>query len=248
MEYGDFLSFRRALLEATADGEVRVRPTVTVHIERPVILVVVIVTAMVQARATTVEIPAIRDIGSRTARRFGGVKRPLQIALSRDGEIAGVAAGRPAHQNPVGAVAELIGILDDVQAAAVVIAPVHPVVHVVPPALDVPVLAESVGIPAGRRGSRVVLHGVRLAVVLLGAAGRTAPADALAIPVRKLHQEQHVHIPHLGKVHLPDVRPQVMGASPGRAPGNIHLLRLIGNSSRCQRKSLRILLRKSVST
>ena len=73
MAYGAFLSFRRALLEATAEGEVRVRPTVTVHIERPVILVVVIVTAMVQARATTVEIPAIRDIGSRTARRFGGV-------------------------------------------------------------------------------------------------------------------------------------------------------------------------------
>lgn len=64
---------RRALLEATADGEVRVRPAVTVHVERPVILVVVIVTAMVQARATTAEIPVIRDIGSRTARRFGGV-------------------------------------------------------------------------------------------------------------------------------------------------------------------------------
>ena len=64
---------RRALLEATADGEVRVRPAVTVHVERPVILVVVIVTTMVQARATTAEIPVIRDIGSRTARRFGGV-------------------------------------------------------------------------------------------------------------------------------------------------------------------------------
>ena len=64
---------RRAFLEATADGEVRVRPAVTGHAERPVILVVVIVTAMVQARATTAEIPVIRDIGSRTARRFGGV-------------------------------------------------------------------------------------------------------------------------------------------------------------------------------
>ena len=64
---------RRAFLEATADGEVRVRPAVTVHVERPVILVLVIVTAMAQARATTAEIPVIRDIGSRTARRFGGV-------------------------------------------------------------------------------------------------------------------------------------------------------------------------------
>lgn len=64
---------RRAFLEATADGEVRVRPAVTVHVERPVALVPVIVTAMAQARVTTVEIPVIRDIGSRTARRFGGV-------------------------------------------------------------------------------------------------------------------------------------------------------------------------------
>jgi hypothetical protein len=64
---------RRAFLEATADGEVRVRPAVTVHVERPVTLVLAIATATVQARVTTVEIPVIRDIGSRTARRFGGV-------------------------------------------------------------------------------------------------------------------------------------------------------------------------------
>ena len=64
---------RRAFLEATADVGVGVRRPVAVHVERPAILVAVIVTAMVQARVTTVEIPAIRDIGSRTARRFGGV-------------------------------------------------------------------------------------------------------------------------------------------------------------------------------
>lgn len=48
--------------KATADVGVRVRRTVVVHVERPVILVLVIVTAMVQARVTTVEIPVIRDI------------------------------------------------------------------------------------------------------------------------------------------------------------------------------------------
>ena len=48
--------------KATADVGVGVRRSVVVHVERPVILVLVIVTAMVQARVTTVEIPVIRDI------------------------------------------------------------------------------------------------------------------------------------------------------------------------------------------
>lgn len=47
--------------DATADVVVRVRRTVVVDVERTVILVLVIVTAMVQARVTTVEIPVIRD-------------------------------------------------------------------------------------------------------------------------------------------------------------------------------------------
>lgn len=48
--------------KATADVGVRVRRTVVVHVERPVVLVLVIVTAMVQARVTTVKVPVIRDI------------------------------------------------------------------------------------------------------------------------------------------------------------------------------------------
>ena len=64
---------RRAFLEATADEGAGARRAAAVHAERPVTLVLAIVTAMVQARVTTVEIPVIRDIGSRTARRFGGV-------------------------------------------------------------------------------------------------------------------------------------------------------------------------------
>lgn len=48
--------------DAAADVVVRVRRTVVVDVERAVILVLVIVTAVVQARVTTVEIPVIRDI------------------------------------------------------------------------------------------------------------------------------------------------------------------------------------------
>lgn len=51
-----------ALKDATADVVVRVRRTVVVDVERTVILVLVIVTAMVQARVTTVIVPVIRDI------------------------------------------------------------------------------------------------------------------------------------------------------------------------------------------
>ena len=64
---------RRALLEATADVGAGARRSAVAHVERPVTLAQGIVTAMEQARDTTVEIPVIRDIGSRTARRFGGV-------------------------------------------------------------------------------------------------------------------------------------------------------------------------------
>ena len=65
---------RRALLEATADDGVGARRAAVVHVERPAILALAIVTATVQARATTVEIPAIRDTSCSTARGFGGVK------------------------------------------------------------------------------------------------------------------------------------------------------------------------------
>ena len=47
--------------DATADVVVLVRRTVVVDVERTVILVLVIVTAVVQARITTVEVPVIRD-------------------------------------------------------------------------------------------------------------------------------------------------------------------------------------------
>ena len=148
--------------------------------------------------------------------------------MGRDGEVLRVTSNRLTDKHAVGTVAELIGILDDVQAVAIVIAAVHPVVHIVPPALDVPVLCETVSIPIGRRSTGVVLHGVRTPVVLLGIAGRAAPADPLAVPIRELHQEQHVYIPHLGKVQLPDVGPQVVDLGSCRAPSDAHLLGLVG--------------------
>ena len=54
------------------------------------------------------------------------------------------AACRLAHQNTIGTVAELGRVLDDVQAIAVVVTAVHPVVDIIPPALDIPVLGKAV--------------------------------------------------------------------------------------------------------
>ena len=48
--------------DATADVGVGVRRRVVVDVERPVVLVLVIVTAMVQARVGSVKVPVIRDI------------------------------------------------------------------------------------------------------------------------------------------------------------------------------------------
>ena len=108
--------------------------------------------------------------------------------MRRNCEVRRIAACRQTYQSTIGRIAELIGILDDVQAVAVVIAAVHPVIDVIPPALDIAVLGIPVSIPVGRRGAGVVLHSIRLAVVLLGTAGGTAPADPLlTVPVRELH-------------------------------------------------------------
>ncbi|MFR3484053.1 MAG: hypothetical protein ACLTXL_11525, partial [Clostridia bacterium] len=64
---------RRAFLEATADVGARARRTVAVHVERPVTLALVTATAVAQARATTVEIPVIRDICGGTAASLRGI-------------------------------------------------------------------------------------------------------------------------------------------------------------------------------
>lgn len=119
---------RRAFLEAAADVAAGARRAAVVHAERPAVLALVIATAMAQARVTTAEIPAIRDIRCGAASGLAGVERPLKSRLCGDGEILRPSAYRQTYQDSIGAVAELGRVLDDVQAAGCVVTAVQPVV------------------------------------------------------------------------------------------------------------------------
>ena len=70
----------------------------------------------------------------------------------------------------------------------------------------------------------MVTHRVGLTVVHLRTARRAASTDALAVPVSKLHEEQHVHIPELSKVHLPEVSAEVMNTAARLASRDVYLL------------------------
>ena len=148
--------------------------------------------------------------------------------MGRNGKVGRITSHRFTNQRTIGAIAELVGVLDNVQAVAVVVAAVHPVIYIVPPALNVAILGITVSIPVSRRSASVVLHSVRLTVVLLRTTGRTAPANPLTIPVSELDQEQHSNVPHLGEVHLPNVSPQIMDTGTSRTSGDTDLLRLVG--------------------
>ena len=102
------LLFRRAFLEATADVGALARRAVAAHAERPENQALVIVTAMVQARVTTVEIPVIRDIVcckvdpalSPYQRKSGLLERKCSILNFHKAELGGRACG-PLTPNPL---------------------------------------------------------------------------------------------------------------------------------------------------
>ena len=173
------------------------------------ILALAIATAMVQARVTTVEAPVIRDIGRLTAVCCVREQCPFKTACCRNGEVGRIARRGRADQRAIRAVAEVVGIADDIQAVIVVIAAVHPVINIVPPAFNIAILRKAVAVAACRGRTGVITHRIGLTVVHLGIARRAASADALAVPVGKLHEEQHVHIPELSEIHLPEVSAEV---------------------------------------
>ena len=149
---------------------------------------------------------------------------PFKTAHRRNGKVGRIARRGCADRCAIRAVAEVVGIADDIQAVAVIVAAVHPVINIVPPAFDVAILREAVAVAAccGRTG--VVTHRVGLTVVHLGIARRAASADALTVPVSKLNEEQHVHIPELSKVHLPEVSAEVMNTAARLASRDVYLL------------------------
>ena len=106
----------RAFLEATADAAVRARRVAAVDVERTAILALVIVTATAQARTPTNEVPVIRDIGRLTAVCRAREQCPFKTACCRNGEVGRIARRGRADQRAIRAVAEVVGIADDIQA------------------------------------------------------------------------------------------------------------------------------------
>ena len=151
-------------------------------------------------------------------------QRPFKTTCCRNGEVGRIARRGRADQRAIRAVAEVVGIADDIQAVIVVIAAVHPVINIVPPAFDIAILRKAVAVAVCRGRTGVVTHRVGLTVVHLGIARRAASADALAVPVGKLHKEQHVHIPELSEIHLPEVSTEVMDAGSRLASRDVYLL------------------------
>lgn len=152
------------------------------------------------------------------------IQRPFKAACRRNSEVARIAVRRLADQCAICAVAEVVEVADDVQAVAVVITSVHPVINIVPPALDVAILRKAVAIAVVHGRIGMILHRLDLAVVHLRAAGRAASSDALAVPVGKFDQEQHVHMPELCEVHLPEVAAKVVDAASCGASRDADLL------------------------
>jgi len=208
-------------LEAAADGRVRARDVVAVDAEQAAVGVLDVAATNVEARDRRVEVPVIARVRRIAAvRRSGNEQREPAIRLHC--KLGGVAVRRGADTHAVGAVAELVGILDDVQAAAVVIATVHPVVHVIPQALDVAVLAATIRGAGVLRGAGVVRHTVRRAHVELAATWRTAVPDfRLRVPVGELYDVEQPDGKAHGEVHLPDVRAEIMDAGPSRRTGDV---------------------------
>ena len=70
----------------------------------------------------------------------------------------------------------------------------------------------------------MIAHRVGLTIVHLGTARRAASADALAIPVGKLHEKQHIYIPELSEIHLPEVSAEVMNTAARLTSRDVYLL------------------------
>ena len=151
-------------------------------------------------------------------------QRPFKTAHRRNGKVGRIARRGCADRCAIRVVAEVVGICDNIQAVAVVIAAIHPVINIVPPAFDVAILREAVAVAACRGRTGVITHRVGLTVVHLGTVRRAASADALAIPVGKFHEEQHIHIPELSEIHLPEVSTEVMDAGSRLASRDVYLL------------------------
>ena len=171
-----------------------------------------IVTTDVEAGVRRVKVPDIARVSAFAAACIRRDKERIP-AGRLDRKSGRTAIGRDAHRRAAAAVAEVCGVEDNVEAVAVVVAAVAPVIYVIPQALDVAVLRAAVGGPAALIGAGVVGHRVGVAHCE-GVAVRTASiADfRLTVPVGELDDvQQPERKPHC-KIALPDGRAEIVDA------------------------------------
>ena len=194
-------------MEAAADVRARVGNADAADVEHTEVRAPTINATTVQARLGGGIFPAIGDIGAVAAPIVGGDEERRQARDGLDAQRADPAGRWLADQDAAGIVRKGGRVENDHHAVDVVVAAVHPVVAVVPQALNVAVLrCCAVGRAVALRRAGVVRHGIRVAHVLhAGVVVAAAVADdCLAVPVGVLDDveqpdgegHQKVALPH----------------------------------------------------
>ena len=211
-------------LETTTDVRVRVRNRVAVDAEHTKVGVLDIATANAEARVRRAEVPVIARVGLGAA--VCGSRDKERIPAGRlDRKSGRITVRRDAHRRAAAAVAEVCGVQDDVEAIAVVVAAIAPVITIIPQSLDVAVLRPAaVGGAAALGRAGVVGHRVGIPHRLRGAVVSAAVPDGfLTVPVAKFDDiEQPDSKPHC-EIALPDRRAEIVDAGAGRRAGDIRL-------------------------
>ena len=101
----------REFLEAAADVRAGARHAAVVDVEQAVVGALVTVATNVEARVRRVEAPAIARVRRFTAARGGRNERRECTGHTLHAERRRPAAGRRTNRNPVGTVAETVGVL-----------------------------------------------------------------------------------------------------------------------------------------
>ena len=216
-------------MEAAADARVRARHAAEADAEQAAVGALAVVATNAEARARRAEAPAIARVRGIAAACSSRVEH-REPASRSDIECGRPTVRRRTDARAAAAVAEIVGVQDEVQPVAVIVAAIHPIVDVIPQALDVAVLhTYAVGRAGGLHRAGVVRHTVRCAHILHTAAVAAAVADfCLRVPVGKLHDvEQPDGEPH-GEIHLPEVRAEGVDAASGSASGDVVLRRHTG--------------------
>ena len=216
-------------MEAAADVRARVRHAVVADEEQAVAGALDAVATNVEARVRRAEVPVIARVRGVTAACSSRIEHREPASRSNI-ERRRVAARWRTDARASAAVAEIVGVQDEVQPVAVVVAAVHPVVDIIPQALNVAVLnTYAVGRAGVLHCAGVVRHTVRRAHILHTAVVAAAVADfRLRVPVGKLYDiEQPDGEPH-GEIHLPEVRAEGVDAASGGASGDVVLRRHAG--------------------